>query len=201
MPESPNSDAAPAAITQPRPGPEPRATPAARWLAILLGLALLGVAGVFARDMWYRWGAKNPEDSWVAATLDWAATQPANALAVAIGIALALVGLWILLSAFAPRARTHVRVASEASIWVRPVDIARRATHVSRSQTGGTHALSRASKRRLRVSVEDDGSGSDLQQRVAEALRWEFTPLQVAPRTTVTLQPHQQPTNKEDIRR
>ena len=201
MPERTNTDTAHAATSQPRPGAEPRATPAARWIAVLLGLVLLCLAGVFARDMWYRWGAKNPKDSWVAAALDWAATQPANAVAVTIGIIVALVGLWILLSAFAPRAHTHVRVASRTSIWVRPVDIARRATHVSRSQTGGTHALSRANRRRLRVSVEDDGSGAELQQRVAESLQWEFTPLQVAPRITVTLQPHQHPTNEEEIRR
>lgn len=187
-------------VAAPRPGREPRATPSARWLAILLGLSLLALAGVFARDLWYRWGVKQPGNSWVASALDWAAFQPANALAVAVGIIVALVGLWVLVRAFKPRTRTHVRLASESSIWVRPVDIARRATFVSRNEAGGTHASSRASRTRLRVSVGDDGTGADLQRRVSFALDREFAPLQVAPRTLVTLLPRQETTPEEEAR-
>ena len=181
----------------PSPGAEPRATPAARWLAILIGVALLALAGVFARDMWYRWGVKEPSNSCVAAALDWAATQPADALIVAAGIALALLGVWMVISALSPRTRTHVRVASESSIWVRPVDIARRATYVSRSATRGSHASSQATRTRLRVSVQDDGSGTDLEQRVAQSLDREFAPLQVSPRTRVALLPQEDPTPEE----
>ena len=187
MPDSP----------RPLPGAQPRANPAARWLALLIGVALLAVAGVTGRDIWYRWALNDPSNSWFAEAFRCVATQPADPLAVAAGVIVALLGVWLLVKALSPRVRTHTRVASPASIWVRPVDVARKSTHVARQQAPGSAISSRSTRKKLTVSVEDDGSAQALQQRVTTALENEFAPLHVRPRIAVALRP-QQDAGQED---
>ncbi|WP_179948300.1 DUF6286 domain-containing protein [Corynebacterium liangguodongii] len=176
----------------PTPGPQPRALPAARALAILLSLALIGLSAVAGRDLWMRWVAGTPGDSWIAAALNRLAALELTPAMLVVGGALTLIGLWLVLAACAPRVRTHVRATSPASIWVRPVDIARRATYSARSVTGGSHISSQASRTRLKVTVEDDGSGEELRSRVTRALEAQFSPLAVSPRISVTLAPRRE---------
>ncbi|EEI16038.1 hypothetical protein [Corynebacterium lipophiloflavum] len=182
---------------KPLPGAQPRANPTARWLALLIGAALLAVAGAAGRDMWYRWALNDPSNSWISEAFHWAATAPADPLAVTVGVIVALVGVWLLVKALSPRVRTHTRVVSPASIWVRPVDIARKSTHVARQHAPGSAISSRATRKRLNVSVEDDGSAAALQQRVATALEQEFSSLSLRPHIAVTLRPQLQDAGQE----
>lgn len=175
----------------PSPGREPRANPAARWLAICVGAVLLALAVVCGRDLWYRYGLGDPANSWSAQALSWVATHEFGLATVAAGAAISLLGLWVALSALAPRVRTHVKVASAASIWVRPVDIARKATYTARAEIGRSRITSRATRKRLRVAVEDDGSGATVADKVTSALITQFAPLARAPRVSTSVLPRQ----------
>ncbi|WP_235933491.1 hypothetical protein [Corynebacterium qintianiae] len=161
-------------------------------------MLLLVLAFAIGRDLWFRWGENNPENSWVAATLRWLASYPVNLVAVALGIAVSLAGLWMIIAALSPRVRTHARVASPASVWIRPVDMARKSTHLARTHAGDGAINSRATRMRVRVAVEDDGTGTELKQRIEASLIDEFSPLQVQPRVTVALLPQQADPTSED---
>lgn len=170
----------------PRPGAEPKGNPAVRWLTILLGLAFLALSGVIGRDLWYRYQENDPQNSWVRPALDWLGSATVNPLGVTVGIIIALVGLWLIITAFKPRPRRYVRVDSASSIWMRPVDVARKATASARSELGRSNIASRATRKKLTVDVEDDGS-QGLDQRLTEVLGSEMQRLEQAPKVRVNI--------------
>lgn len=167
----------------PHPGGEPRANPAARWLAVVLGILLIALSGVIVRELWMA-NQEAAFTSWLEPVYNVLATATVDAVAVTVGIIVALLGLWLIITAFIPRAHTHVRVNSPASIWVRPVDIARKATNTARAETGSTTVRSKAGRNKLTVQVDDDGTGS-AQERVTNALNSEFHRLQAPPAVVV----------------
>lgn len=169
----------------PHPGGEPRANPAARWITVVLGVLLLALSGVIARELWMA-SQEEGFTSWLEPVYNVLASATVDAVTVTIGIIVALVGLWLLITAFIPRAHTHVRVNSPASIWVRPVDIARKATNAARAETGSATVRSKASRKKLTVQVDDDGTGST-QERVTRLLNSEFHRLQTPPTVAVTV--------------
>lgn len=177
----------------PHPGTEPRSNPAARWLAIIISILLLSLAGVIARELWYRYQGET-YDSWLEPVFELLGSATVNGWAVTIGIFISLLGLWLLITSFLPRGRTHMRVNSPASIWVRPVDVARKASHTTRSEIGGANIRSRADRKRLNVQVEDDGTGT-VDQRVAATLSNEFSGLETPPAVSVKVLPQTQSTN------
>lgn len=171
----------------PHPGGEPRANPAARWITVLLGILLLALAGVLARELWYL-NQDQPYTSWVEPVLDFVGTTAIDVAAVTVGIIVSLIGLWLIVTSFLPRRHTHVRVNSPASIWVRPVDIARRATATTREETGAANISSKADRKRVTVQVQDDGTGT-VEERAARALGSEFARLANPPAVAVKLLP------------
>ncbi|WP_291313233.1 hypothetical protein [Corynebacterium sp. UBA2622] len=180
----------------PAPGPEPRGVPAVRWLTVVIGLGLLGLAGLVGRDVWFRYGAKQPGDSWVASALQRAAAYSAELVPAIVGIAAAVAGLVLVVAALSPRPRTHVRFDSPASIWLRPVDIARKATYTAREVTAAHNIRSQATRSKLRVQLQDDGSGDMLSGRLRSALADEMAGLYRPPRIDVRLTPQPAPTEE-----
>lgn len=173
----------------PHPGSEPRANPSARWITIVIGAILVALSAVLARELWFL-TQNEPYDSWLEPVYEFFGTTPIDGLAVTVGIVVALVGLWLLITAFLPRRHTHMRVNSPVSIWVRPVDVARKATNTARAEVGGPNIRSKADRKKLTVQVEDDGSGT-AQERVAAALNTEFSRMARPPAVTVKMQPRQ----------
>lgn len=187
---APVSPQGPATVSRPfgpHPGSEPRGNPAARWITVVIGLALLALSGVIARDLWYR-SQGDPHNSWLAPVFEFLGSTPINAAAIALGVVLSLLGLWLMVTAFVPRPRTHVAVDSTASIWIRPVDVARKATHTVRAEIGGANVRSQADRKRLTVLAEDDGSGT-AQDRASTVLEHEFHRLTRPPSVSVKLAP------------
>lgn len=184
-----------AELSGPRSGAEPKGNPAVRWLTILLGLALLALSGVIGRDLWYRYQENDPQNSWVRPALDWLGTATVNPLGVTIGIIVAVVGLWLIITAFKPRPRRYVRVDSVSSIWMRPVDVARKATASARNELGRASIASRATRKKLTLNVEDDGS-TGLDQRLTDVLTGEMQRLEQAPRIRVNIH---QPTQPKEL--
>lgn len=176
----------------PHPGDEPRANPAVRWLTLLIGLILLALAAVVGRDLWYFFQNSNSDDSWLRPVFEFVGRATMDVTAVTVGIIIAMIGLVLIVYAFVPRGRTHVRVDSPASIWTRPVDIARKATHTTRAEVGNARIQSRADRKKLRVQVEDDGSGAALQERLTSVLSGEFQRLTTPPAISVKVTPKQQ---------
>lgn len=175
----------------PHPGDEPLGNPAARWIAVLTSLLLLGLAGVAARDLWYHfYGDESPAESWLGRTWDFLGSFASDAAAATVGIILTLLGLLLLFFTFKPRPHGFVRVNSPASIWTRPVDVARKATYTTRGDLGGEQVRTKANRKSVKVNVVDDGSGPAMQERVTQALNNEFRTLSAPPAVSVKLLPN-----------
>lgn len=186
----------------PHPGAEPRANPAVRWITVVLGVLLIALSGVLVRELWF-YAQDQPFTSWLLPVFNTMASSLIDAKVVTLGIIIALVGLWLVITAFIPRARTHVRVDSPASIWVRPVDIARKATNAARAETGSTTVRSKANRKKLTVEVDDDGTGST-QERVTSLLNGEFSRLQAPPAVAVKVNqpaPAPETTTEQEVQR
>lgn len=182
-------------VPGPRPGAEPKGNPAVRWLTVLLGLLLLGLAGVVGRDLWYRYQENDPQNSWIRPVFEWLGTAAVDAMGVTVGIIVSLVGLWLLITSLLPRPRRHIAVTSPSSIWVRPVDVARNATASARNELGRANISSRATRNKLTVNVVDDGTGH-LDERLASTLTQEVARLNPAPNVKVNIQ---QPTQAKEL--
>ena len=178
------------AAVGPHPGDEPLGNPASRWFAVLISLLLLALAGVAARDLWYHfYGDEAPSDSWLGRTWDFLGSFEADVTAVVVGILLVLLGLFLVFFTFKPRPHGHVRVNSPASIWTRPVDIARKTTFTTRGDLGGEQVSTKANRKSVKVQVVDDGSGPAMQERITRALNDEFRVLKAQPAVSVKLLP------------
>lgn len=178
------------AAAGPHPGDEPLGNPASRWFAVLISLLLLALAGVAARDLWYHfYGDEAPSDSWLGRTWDFLGSFEADVTSVVVGILLVLLGLFLLFFTFKPRPHGHVRVNSPASIWTRPVDIARKTTFTTRGDLGGEQVSTKANRKSVKVQVVDDGSGPAMQDRITRALNDEFRVLKAQPAVSVKLLP------------
>lgn len=175
----------------PHPGDEPRGNPAARWLAVLISLLLLALAGVAGRDLWFHRYRDEPlDESWLGRTWDFLGSFAVDAAAVAAGIALIVLGLILLFLTFKPRPHGYVRVNSPASIWTRPVDVARKATYTTRGDLGGEQVRTKANRKSVKVHVVDDGTGAAMQERVTRSLNSEFKALNTPPAVSVKLLPN-----------
>lgn len=173
----------------PAPGAEPKGNPIVRWLTVLVGLLLLCLASVIGRDLWYRHQEYDPQNSWLRPAFDWFGSARVDEAGVTVGILMALVGLWFILAAVKPRPRRYIQVISPtSSIWVRPVDIARKSTATVRSELGQTSISSRASRRALTVNVVNDGS-TDLEHQLATTLTEQAQRLKPTPRVKVNVLP------------
>lgn len=170
----------------PRPGAEPKGTPAVRWLTILVGLLFLAFAGIIGRDLWYRYQENDPQNSWIKPVFEWLGGAAVDPVGVTVGIIVAIIGLWLIITAFKPRPRTHMQVVSPTSIWVRPVDVARKATASTRSELGRANIASRATRKKLTVNVEDDGSGQ-LEERLEGNLNQQLQRLSNPPRVKINV--------------
>lgn len=177
----------------PHPGDEPLGNPAARWLSVLTSLLLLALSGIAARDLWYHFYRDEPlDESWLGRTWNFLGSFAADAVAVTLGIILILLGLILVFFTFKPRPHGYVRVNSPASIWTRPVDIARKATYTTRGDLGGEQVRTKANRKSVKVQVVDDGSGPAMQERVTRSLNNEFRTLTTPPAVSVKLLPNPQ---------
>ncbi|WP_018297788.1 DUF6286 domain-containing protein [Corynebacterium lubricantis] len=174
---------------QPGYGQEPRAHPRARSLTLVIGVVLLVLAGIMIRDVWVLVDGQNPADGWLVAPLTFLEGYNITLGGAAIGILIALVGLWVIIAALRPRMHTHVKVSSTASIWMRPVDIARKSTATMQQEFGSDDVRSRADRKRLSVEVGSDEAESLSEETIKDALRPELTLLDPTPKVKVTVLP------------
>ena len=153
-------------------GHRPAASPAARYLAVLLGLLLLAGAAVAGRDLYIRYTDVDWQP-WVSSATTWLGDLSYRNWMLPAGIAALIIGLLLLWAAIRPRTKTHREIDSDIAVWMRPVDIARMCTASAQRVPGvmGAHTVAR--KRSIDVTV----IGNTRDQKLREELQQSLQPL------------------------
>ena len=157
-----------------------RGAPPVKWLAILLGLALIALACVAWRDVWISY-TNSPQTLWSAPVFRLIGTPPLPMWMVWAGVASMVVGLIFFIIAVRPGRMTHVPVSSSTedgatTMWIRNVDIARLVSGTTRRIPGVSTAQTRTTgntKKGLKVEITIAGDVDDpmLAQRVSDSAK------------------------------
>lgn len=86
-------------------GQEPKASPIARALSVLLGLLLLALAGVLIREIWFVL-PNDDQQSWITPITEFFGQDELPEWIVWVGVGSIVVGLLLLIVTFKPRPRT-----------------------------------------------------------------------------------------------
>ena len=159
---------------------QPRMSPPVRWLAILLGLALVALACVAWRDVWVSYSGST-QSLWTAPVFRLIGTPPLPMWMVWAGIASVVVGLFFFITAVRPGRMTHVPVSpsvdgAAATMWIRNVDISRLVSGTTRRLPGVSTAQTRTTgntKKGLKIEITIAGDVDDpmLAQRVTDSVK------------------------------
>ena len=168
-------------------GQEPKASPIARALAVILGLLLLAVAGVVIRELAVVM-PNSDQQSWITPITEFFGQDELPEWIVWVGVAAIVVGVVLLIVTFKPRARTHRAVKSDAPTWLRPVDIARISSATAQQLPGARSAHSKFSGKKLKVVVEGDADDASLPERVEKALATKLSYLHDLPKIEVQVE-------------
>ncbi|MBJ7339805.1 DUF6286 domain-containing protein [Mycolicibacterium sp.] len=138
---------------RPAAGRPPVAPPAAGYVGTLLALLLLAVGAValrdFAVDMGWLRGSP-----WSTAAVDWLDGLTYQDWMRAVGVVVALAGLWSLYAALRPRRRTAIAVPARSSVWIGPTDLARLAAAAAETVPGVLSVRASANLRTITVKAE-----------------------------------------------
>ncbi|WP_394284116.1 DUF6286 domain-containing protein [Corynebacterium sp.] len=163
------ASAAPTAL---RPAHPPRA----RYVGILVGVALVALAVVGVREIAVHYLSPAGWDSWIVA-----AVEQARALSEPWlfwgGIGLFLVGLWLVAAAFVPRLKPYLGLSSPAAIWVRRVDLARHATATAKTLPGVLSASTLVTKKKITVTATSATVDETVRERLHGQLQESLGPL------------------------
>lgn len=110
------------------------------------------------------------------------------------GVAVALLGIWLVVLALKPRRVRGVAVSSSTYMWVEHAGIGRLAVGAAAQVPGVRSARGSAGRRRVDVTVE--AGGGDTQQLAAsvrDAIAARLAPLAKAPRITVSVKQPDRP--------
>ncbi|WP_030441501.1 DUF6286 domain-containing protein [Actinoplanes subtropicus] len=100
-----------------------------------------------------------PGRSWLAAFVDDINGLTAQWWMIPAGVAVALIGVWLIVTALRPRSRKTLAVASATGVHLRTSDIARLASAAADDVDGVLSAGSVAGRRTVTVTVESDTAG------------------------------------------
>lgn len=149
-------------------------------LALLVtGLGVVGVqtalvsAGLLHGNSWLESGVQ---------TVDGLTPSP---WLLPLGVALVLLGLWLLLGAVLPRRRTAVALQADTGVFLRSRDLARLAVAAADEVDGVSDAHASASRSAVTVRVTTTGGGS-VGGAVEHAVTERLQPLQRAVRVRVS---------------
>ncbi len=172
---TPETDLAP-------PAKAPLAAPAASAMSVVLAIALIAAGIVAGRDAFIGIGVVTGSP-WIGGGLKLLDGLTAQAWMLPAGIAVALLGLLLVVAAIKPRRRTH-RPTTVPNAWITPRDIRRIAAGAALSVTGVADATATGSARSLSITITAV-SGYDTGQlvdAVRSAVTTALTPLASPPR-------------------
>lgn len=163
----------------------PYAPPAASWAGAFIAVALL-VAGVIAlRDTTIALGWVDGQ-KWVDSFVDWIDGLRFEPWMVPAGIAAALLGVWMVVSAVRPRRRIALPVTAQSAVWIRPADLAHCATAAATTVPGVLEARSTVTPRKLTVrATVTDADDPALANRIRDAVAPIIDALQRQPKLVV----------------
>jgi len=150
-------------------------------LAVLV--AALGVVGVHDALIAAGTVAGTP---WIDA-----AVTPFNKLTphvwlVPVGVALVVLGLWLVLTALRPRRRTAIALDARTGVFLRPRDVAELARNAARDVDGVTSAKVTAGRRKVAV-VARATARDGVEQKITQAVTIRLQALTKTPRVRVTV--------------
>ena len=152
-------------------------------LAVLL--AALGV--LLIRDALIAFDVL-PGAALLPATLDRLNGWTAEWWMVPAGVAAALLGLWLVVTALRPRSRKTVPVTSATGVFLRTRDIARLASDAAEEVDGVVSATSTASRRAVTVVVRSTATAG-IVEGVTDAVTRRLSTLETPPHVKVRVRP------------
>lgn len=155
----------------------------------VLALVLTGIGGVLLHDALAEADSR-PGRTWLAAVVDGLDGSTAEWWMIPAGAAVALLGVWLIVTAVRPRSRKMLAVTSQTGVFLRTRDIARLAAAAADDVDGVLSAGSVAGRRAVTVTVESDRDGiADL---VRETVEQRLSALVNPPKVKVRVRSHWQ---------
>lgn len=131
----------------------PRRRPAAAVVAPVLAAVLIGTGVVAVRDLFVSQGWTTGT-TWIGSVLESLDGLTATWWVVAIGVALALVGLVLVIVALKPRRLSHQETALSGDVWIDDAAIGSLASSAAEETPGAAGATARVTRRRVSVTVQ-----------------------------------------------
>lgn len=158
-------------------------------LGPLMALVLTGIGFVLLHDAIAEADTR-PGRTWLAAMVDGLDGRTAEWWMIPAGAAVALLGVWLILTALRPRSRKTLAVTSQTGVFLRTRDVARLAAAAADDVDGVLAASSVATRRAVTVTVESDRDGiADL---VRDTVGQRLSALAVPPKINVRVRTHWQ---------
>jgi hypothetical protein len=137
----------------------------------ILAILLTGIGVVLLHDAISEADTR-PGRTWLAAVVNGLNGLTAEWWLIPVGVVVALIGVWLIVTAMRPRSRKTLAVTSATGVFLRTRDIARLASAAADDVDGVLSAHSVASRRTVTVTVESDtpGIAGHVQETVAQRL-------------------------------
>ena len=153
----------------------------------LMAIVVTGLGVVLLHDAIARSDSR-PGRTWIAAVIDSLNRVTAEWWMIPLGLAIALVGVWLIVTALRPRSRKTLAVTSATGIFLRTGDVARLASAAAADVDGVLAANSVASRRKVTVTVESDRD--QVADLVRDAVTERLAPLQKSLPVKVRVRSH-----------
>ncbi len=153
-----------------------------------LGVVTLGLGVIAIRDSLIAFNAIDGM-SWLSGVGDWIDGFKPVAWMVPGGVAIAIVGLWMLGASLRPRPKNSVALNTNTGVNMAPRSIARIAVVAARDVDGVLGASAKSTTRRLVLTVKTTVKSNELSSRVKNAVETSLNGLNPAPRVSVRLKP------------
>lgn len=153
----------------------PAQSPRVRVLSIVVGLLLVGLAVIAARDAFIHFRAPTGWEP-ILPGLPEKLTGLSPMWAGILGVAAVIIGLIFLVASVKPRSQRFRRLPhTDASIWARPVDIARFTTSAAKRQPGVLSASTLVRRDQVTIDATVLEGGEYIRERLTNDLRAEVT--------------------------
>jgi len=151
----------------------------------VLAVLLLALGALLLRDALVAASALSGRQWLPAAAAGLQGFAPARWL-IPAGIVLALIGLWLIVTALRPRSRKTVPLTSQTGVFLHTRDVARLASGAAADVDGVLEASSTATRKKVSV-VAHATADTGLRESVTAAVTERLAPLQSPPRVSVTV--------------
>ena len=154
-------------------------------LGPVLAVLLLALGALLLRDALVAAGAF-AGSPWLPAAADALEGFAPVTWLIPAGIVVALIGLWLLVTALRPRSRKTLPLTSQTGVFLHTRDVARLASGAAGDVDGVLDASSTATRKKVFVAVHATADAG-LRESVTAAVTERLAPLQSPPRVDVTV--------------